>query len=59
MISSIREQYNKDFTEETYKAYLHDLENVYPGQLDFRVAETPLFISKNLRKKCWMHAKLF
>ena len=51
MISSIREQYNKNFTEETYKAYLHDLENVYPGQLDFRVAETPLFISKEFTQK--------
>lgn len=44
MISSLRRQYNDSFTTEKYKAYLSDLQNVYPGQLDFRVAETPLFI---------------
>lgn len=44
MIPSIRQQYNSAFTEEKYNAYLQDLAAVFPGQLDFRVAETPVFI---------------
>jgi hypothetical protein len=51
MIPSIREPYNKDFTEEKYKAYIHDLSNVFPGQLDFRVAETPIFVPKDFTEK--------
>jgi hypothetical protein len=51
MIPSIRQQYNQAFTEEAYQQYIRDLENVYPGQLDFRVAETPLFIPKDFTQK--------
>ena len=51
MIPSIRQQYNEQFTEQKYKAYLDDLHNVFPGQLDFRVAETPLFIPKDFTQK--------
>lgn len=51
MIPSIRQQYNQAFTEEAYSNYIKDLENVYPGQLDFRVAETPIFIPKTFTNK--------
>lgn len=51
MIPSIRQQYNNQFTEKKYEAYLHDLENVYPGQLEFRIAETPIFIPKDFTRK--------
>ncbi|HUC80590.1 MAG TPA: hypothetical protein VMR70_06715 [Flavisolibacter sp.] len=51
MIPSIRQQYNQAFTEEAYRNYIHDLENVYPGQLDFRVAETPIFIPADFKQK--------
>jgi hypothetical protein len=51
MIPSIRQQYNQAFTEEAYRNYIRDLENVYPGQLDFRVAETPIFIPKVFTQK--------
>lgn len=46
MAPALRQQFNQDFTEEKYKEYLHDLSNIYPGHLDFRVAETPVFIPK-------------
>jgi len=46
MIPSLRQQYNHQFTEEKYKAYIKDLEAVFPGQLEFRVAETPVFIPR-------------
>ncbi|MGN6163549.1 MAG: hypothetical protein ACTHOF_03330 [Flavisolibacter sp.] len=51
MIPAIRKQYNSQFTKEKYEAYINDLNNVYPGQLDFRVAETPVFISKGFIQK--------
>jgi hypothetical protein len=51
MIPAIRKQYNTQFTKEKYEAYITDLNNVYPGQLDFRVAETPVFIPKDFTQK--------
>ena len=51
MIPNIRQQYNQQFTKEKYQAYINDLSNVYPGQLDFRVAETPIFVPKDFTQK--------
>jgi len=51
MISSIRQAFNQKFTQEAYRNYIKDLEDVYPGQLDFRVAETPIFIPKDFTQK--------
>jgi hypothetical protein len=46
MVSSIRDNFNASFTEEKYREYLQELDSKHPGQLDFRVAETPVFCSK-------------
>ncbi len=51
MIAALREQFNKDFNEEKYKAYTKELNDIYPGHLEFRIAETPLFIPKDFEKK--------
>jgi hypothetical protein len=51
MIVSQRKKYNNAFTKEKYAHYMSDLQHIFPGQLDFRVAETPLFISKDFEKK--------
>ena len=52
MIPSLRKQFNEAFTKEQYEKYLHKLHNTYPeGALAFRVAETPLFISKAFTNK--------
>ena len=51
MISELRKAFNKSFTKEKYEAFLKDLNSVHPGQIDFRVAETPLFIPKNFKQK--------
>ncbi len=52
MISSIRKQFNEAFTKEKYEQYLHKLHNTYPeGALAFRVAETPIFVSKEFTNK--------
>jgi hypothetical protein len=51
MVPEIRKQYNETFSKEKYEAFLQDISSIYPGQLDFRVAETPLFIPKDFTKK--------
>jgi hypothetical protein len=51
MIPSIRQQYNRQFSEEKYKAYVKELESAYPGHLEFRVAETPVFIPLHFWEK--------
>ena len=51
MINDLRQQFNQNFTEEKYKNFLADLDSRHPGDIVFRVAETPIFISKGFTKK--------
>lgn len=51
MIGSIRAAFNTAFTETQYEAYVKDLDSVRPGSIDFRVAETPVFIDKIFKVK--------
>lgn len=51
MVEKIRKKYNADFTKEKYELFTNHLQSVFPGQLDFRVAETPIFIPKEFTKK--------
>jgi hypothetical protein len=51
MIPSLRKDFNKNFTIEQYGNFLIDLNNVHPGSIEFRVAETPVFISKEFTQK--------
>jgi hypothetical protein len=51
MIPEIRAEFNKDFTEEKYQDFLMDLESKHPGDITFRIAETPVFIPKDFTKK--------
>lgn len=51
MIKKLREQFNNNFSEEKYNAFIEAVENLEPGTLQFRVAETPIFIPKDFTKK--------
>ena len=51
MVPAIRKTFNKNFTKEKYDAFLKDLDSVYPGQIEFRVAETPVFIPGEFTRK--------
>ena len=51
MIQSVRETYNQAFSPERYRAFLDKIETDLPGQLDFRVAETPVFVPNVLTNK--------
>ncbi len=51
MIRAIREAYNREFTEEKYQAYLKGLNSHHPGDIEFRIAETPVFVPKDFTQK--------
>jgi hypothetical protein len=51
MIPEIREQFNKNFSHKKYIDFLHDLDNKHPGDIVFRIAETPIFVPKDFTKK--------
>jgi hypothetical protein len=51
MIPELREQFNAGFTSEKYEAFLKDLDSKHPGDIVFRVAETPIFVPKNFTTK--------
>ncbi|RYY86671.1 MAG: hypothetical protein EOO15_13855 [Chitinophagaceae bacterium] len=51
MIPALRQAYNAAFTPEKYEAFVNDLAGTHPGQLDFRVAETPIFVPKDFTQK--------
>ena len=46
MVPSLRKAFNSAFTKEQYEAFLKDLDHPHPGAIEFRIAETPVFISK-------------
>lgn len=50
MIQKYRNQFNQNFTEEKYKKFIKALEKNYKP-IPFRVAETPIFIPQELKKK--------
>jgi hypothetical protein len=51
MIPEKRKEFNEEFTEEKYQAYLHELNAPHPGAIEFRVAETPIFCSRDFTDK--------
>ncbi|MBF9238002.1 hypothetical protein I2I05_11410 [Hymenobacter sp. BT683] len=51
MIPEHRQRFNAAFSPASYQEMLADIDRQLPGQLDFRVAETPVFIPAVLRDK--------
>lgn len=51
MQQNLRSQYNSHFSTEHYQAYLKALDDSYPGALEFRVAETPVFVPQAFTQK--------
>jgi hypothetical protein len=51
MVSSLREKFNAQFTEEKYQRFLEDLYARAGMKIFFRVAESPVFFSKEMRLK--------
>ena len=51
MEKNARTLYNQAFTEDTYQQLVGMIHDEFPNQLDFRVAESPIFIDKSLKIK--------
>jgi len=51
MISSIRKSFNENFTFARYNAFLERIKSKFPGSIEFRLAETPVFIDKGFKEK--------
>ena len=51
MIKALRDKFNAQFTPEKYRDMLGDMDKAYPNALEFRIAETPIFIPKDFTNK--------
>lgn len=51
MVSPIRKEFNKNFTREKYNAFLEELDSMHPHAIEFRLAETPIFVPKDFTDK--------
>src|SRR5437868_8489678 len=51
MIPALRKAYNQHFSKAKYEDFLNEMSSIYPGQLDFRVAETPVYVPKDFTEK--------
>ena len=51
MVPSLRKAFNNNFTVEKYEAFLQDLHSKHPGDIEFRVSETPVFVDKAFKQK--------
>jgi hypothetical protein len=46
MVPLLRQAFNDSFTKEQYELFLKDLQSRHPGAIEFRIAETPVFVPK-------------
>ncbi len=51
MVPAIRQQINTHFTKEQYEAFLKELHEVHPAAIEFRVAETAVFVPWDFTQK--------
>jgi hypothetical protein len=51
MIPHLRKIFNDSFSNEKYQSFLNDLNAKHPGAIEFRVAETPVFVPDDFRDK--------
>lgn len=51
MIPKLREEFNNAFTHEKYETFLKELDSRHPGDIVFRIAETPVFVPKEFTNK--------
>ena len=51
MINDTRSYFNEQFTAHKYESYLDYFKSRYPGAIDFRMAETPIFIPADFKNK--------
>ena len=56
MIPALRRQFNRQFSPEKYQLFLEDLNHEFNFKINFRVAETPVFIGNAFKQKLFKAA---
>jgi len=51
MVADLRAKFNAAFTEKKYNDYLEAMHALHPGGIEFRLAETPIFVDKDFTHK--------
>ncbi|GAB3181523.1 hypothetical protein [Telluribacter humicola] len=51
MHKEARDQFNQSFSDDKYQGFLSAIHHDYPGQLDFRVAESPVLVPRALGRQ--------
>lgn len=51
MITSVRQLFNQQFTEQKYRDFIADLDHEFNYKITFRVAESPIFVGKDFKLK--------
>jgi hypothetical protein len=51
MVPEVRKQFNQNFSAEKYQQFLTDLHSLHPGDIEFRVSETPVFADNVFKHK--------
>ncbi len=51
MISEIRKKINAEHSDAKYQAFTHELDTTYKYPTDFRSAETPIFLTKDVKRQ--------
>lgn len=51
MVPSVRKEFNAHFSPDKYSAMLKELDTLYPDAIQFRLAETPVFVPKDFTEK--------
>lgn len=50
MVPELRQAFNQNFTQEKFDAFLNEIHSIH-GEIEFRMAETPVFVPKNFLKQ--------
>jgi len=56
MIPSARQLFNQQFSEKKYHDFLHDLDQQFNYKITFRVAESPVFVGNDFKRKLFKAA---
>ncbi|MFM7671242.1 MAG: hypothetical protein ACKO6Q_01455 [Bacteroidota bacterium] len=51
MIVPLRQSFNSHFEPARYQEMLEQIEQEYPGELDYRIAETPVFVDREFKNQ--------
>lgn len=51
MVREVRQRFNSSFSNEKYGQMIREIRTEFPDMLDFRVAESPVFVGRDLKTK--------